>query len=335
MINSLAQIPRVDLGFLPTPLEPLDRLTEHLRGPRIWMKRDDCTGLATGGNKTRKLEFLMADAHAQGANTIVTFGAVQSNHARQTAAAAAKLGYECHLVLMRRVAWSHPEFETNGNVLLDRVLGARLHFCDPANADTMSRTLIDELTRQGKRCYVIPAGGSNAIGALGYARCAAELVTQCASNGFHPDLIVHATSSGGTQAGLVAGLVAEGVAWDVLGINVYDIDHPRIEQRVVKLFNETIARLGIRATKSSRIRIDHEFLGEDYGIPTRRTIEVIRLLAETEGILTDPVYSGKALSGLVDLVQGSIKGIENVIFVHTGGVASLPIYTSAFSTDRR
>ena len=335
MIDFLAEIPRVELGFLPTPLEPLDRFSKRLRGPRIWMKRDDCTGLATGGNKTRKLEFLMADAHAQGADTIITFGAVQSNHARQTAAAAAKLGYECHLVLTRRVAWSHPELETNGNVLLDRLMGARLHLCDPADADTVARTLVDDLATQGKRCYVIPAGGSNAIGALGYARCAAEVVEQCARNGFRPELIVHATSSGGTQAGLAAGLEAEGLDCDVLGINVYDTDHTSIQKRIEKLFNETCARLGIRATQSSRIKIDHEFLGEDYGIPTSQTIAAIRLLAETEGILTDPVYSGKALSGLVDMAQRSMHGIENVIFVHTGGVASLPIYTKAFSTDRR
>src|SRR5262245_5888236 len=188
----LARFLRVKLCHGPTPLEPMPNLTRLLGGPQLYVKRDDCTGLATGGNKTRKLEFLMADARAQGADTIVTFGAVQSNHARQTAAAAAKLGYECHLVLTRRVAWSHPEFEVSGNVLFDRVMGARLHFCEPANADAMSRTLVDELIRSGKRCYVIPTGGSNAIGALGYASCAMELVKQCASNGFHPDLIVHA-----------------------------------------------------------------------------------------------------------------------------------------------
>ena len=336
MINALFQIPRIDLGFLPTPLEPLDRLSERLHGPRLWIKRDDCTGLATGGNKTRKLEFLMADARARGADTIITFGAVQSNHARQTAAACAKLGYECHLVLTRRVSWSHPEFETSGNVLLDRVLGAEIHFCDLANADTMARALVEELTQRGKRCYVIPAGGSNAIGALGYMRCATELVTQSESHRFHPDLIVHATSSGGTQAGLVAGFAAEGFECDVLGINVYDTDHARLERRITRLLDDTLARVDIQPKKPPRIRIDHDFIGEDYGIPTRQTIDAIRLLAREEGILTDPVYSGKAFGGLVALLQRhAMKDIDNIVFVHTGGVASLPIYTSAFSADRR
>jgi L-cysteate sulfo-lyase len=215
-------------------------------------------------------------------------------------------------------------------------MGAHLHFCDPPNADTVSRTLVEDLTKQGKCCYVIPAGGSNAIGALGYARCAAELVAQSTSHGFRPDLILHATSSGGTQAGLVAGLEAERFACDVLGINVYDANYARLETRVANLRDETLAHLEIRPMKSTRIRVNHEFLGDDYGIPTRQTISAIRLLAETEGILTDPVYSGKALAGLVALVKRqAMQAAENIIFVHTGGAASLPIYTSAFSPDRR
>jgi len=336
MTRVFTRIPRIDLGFLPTPLQPLDRLSERLHSPRLWIKRDDCTGLATGGNKTRKLEFLMADARAQGADTIITFGAVQSNHARQTAAACAKLGYECHLVLTRRVSWSHPEFETSGNVLLDRVLGARIHFCAPTNADAISRAIVEKLTQQGKRCYVIPSGGSNPIGALGYMRCASELVTQTESYGFHPDLVIHATSSGGTQAGLVAGFAAESFACDVVGINVYDTNHARLEGRITKLLDDTLARVNVRPKKTSRIKIDHDFVGDDYGIPTRQTIDAIRLLAEVEGILTDPVYSGKAFGGLVALLQrDAMKGMDNVVFVHTGGVASLPIYTSAFSADQR
>ena len=256
MIDVGAIFPRIDLGFLPTPLEPLDRLSASLGGPRIWIKRDDCTGLATGGNKTRKLEFLMGHAKSLGADTVITYGAVQSNHARQTAAACAKLGFECHLLLSRRVAWQHPEFETSGNVLLDRLLGAHIHFIEPANADAASRTLINDLTLLGRHCYVIPTGGSNAVGALGYMRCAAEIVAQSRELGFKPDAIVHATSSGGTQAGLVAGFAAENVECDVIGINVYDTDHAAIERRIGQLLGATLnhARVASQQRRTVAIR---------------------------------------------------------------------------------
>ncbi len=264
MTDVLATFPRVDLGFLPTPLEPLDRLSTSLGGPRIWIKRDDCTGLATGGNKTRKLEFLMGDAISLGADTVITYGAVQSNHARQTAAACAKLGFECHLLLSRRVAWQHPEFETSGNVLLDRLLGAHIHFTEPANAEAASRTLINDLTLLGRHCYVIPTGGSNAIGALGYMRCAAEIVAQSRELGFKPDAIVHATSSGGTQAGLVAGLAAENFDCDVIGINVYDTDHAAIERRIEQLLaHDNVPRSSLtrqRASVANRSRLHRQGL---------------------------------------------------------------------------
>ncbi len=333
MTDVFAGIPRIDLGFTPTPLEPLDRLSQQLNGPRIWIKRDDCTGLATGGNKTRKLEFLMGDARAQGADTVVTFGAVQSNHARQTAAACAKLGLECHLILTRRVNWRHPEYETSGNVLLDQLLGAHLHVTEPAEVETASRTLIDNLSRKGRTCYVVPTGGSNAIGAMGYMRCASEIVAQSRTLGFRPDVIVHATSSGGTQAGLVAGLTAENTDIDVVGINVYDTDHERIERRIGRLLDETLERSKLTPNAATRLRIVHDFLGEDYGIPTRQTVDAIRTLAATEGIVTDPVYSGKALGGLLEMIRRRDLGAcDNAIFVHTGGAASLGVYASAFAT---
>ncbi len=334
MTDVLAAIPRIDLGHTPTPLEPLDRLSELLGGPRVWIKRDDCTGLATGGNKTRKLEFLLAHANVQRADTVITFGAVQSNHARQAAAACAKVGLQCHLVLSRRVAWRHQEYETSGNVLLDRLLGARVHLCEPANAETLARTLIEDLTGQGRRCYVVPTGGSNAIGAMGYVRCAAEIVDQSRSLGFRPDLIVHATSSGGTQAGLVAGFVATDSDIDVLGINVYDTDHARLERRVTRLLAETLAYAKLDSDAS--VRVAHDYLGEDYGIPTRRTLEAIKTLATTEGIVTDPVYSGKALGGLLEMIRRrDLAWCSNVVFVHTGGAATLPVYASAFEPDQR
>ena len=336
MTDISATFPRVDLGFLPTPLEPLDRLSTSLGGPRIWIKRDDCTGLATGGNKTRKLEFLMGDAISLGADTVITYGAVQSNHARQTAAACAKLGFECHLLLSRRVAWQHPEFETSGNVLLDRLLGAHIHFIEPANAEAASRTLINDLTLLGRHCYVIPAGGSNAIGALGYMRCAAEIVAQSRELGFKPDAIVHATSSGGTQAGLVAGLAAENFDCDVIGINVYDTDHAAIESRIEQLLHTTMFLAEVLPNNAPRLRVLHDFIGPDYGIPTQQTTDAIKLLAETEGILTDPVYAGKAFGGLLSMIRKKdFASLSNIIFVHTGGVASLPVYAAAFRSDQR
>jgi len=331
MTDILSGFPRVELGFSPTPLEPLDRLSELLGGPRIWIKRDDCTGLATGGNKTRKLEFLMGDAKAQGANTVITFGAVQSNHARQTAAACAKLGLECHLILSRRVNWRHAEYETSGNVLLDRLLGAHVHVTEPANVETLSRALIDDLSRKGRTCYVVPTGGSNAIGAMGYMRCASEIVEQAGALGFRPEVIVHATSSGGTQAGLVAGLAAEKQECRVFGINVYDRDHARLERRITRLVLDTFERTRRLTNTSAQVQIVHDFLGEDYGIPTRQTIDAIRTLASVEGIVADPVYSGKALGGLFDMVRRrDLTSFRNVVFVHTGGVASLPVYATAF-----
>jgi L-cysteate sulfo-lyase len=336
MTDVLAGIPRIDLGFTPTPLEPLDRLSEALGGPRLWIKRDDCTGLATGGNKTRKLEFLMADAKAQRADTVITFGAVQSNHARQTAAACAKLGLECHLILTRRVTWRHPEYETNGNVLLDRLLGAHLHVIETADTEGVSGNLIDKLSQQGKRCYTVPTGGSNSTGALGYVRCATEIVDQTRRIGFQPDLIVHATSSGGTQAGLIAGLVANNSNCGVLGINVYDTDHDRIERRITRLLDETLNRVKLPANAPARVRIVHDFLGEDYGIPTRQTLDAMATLGASEGIVTDPVYSGKALGGLFEMIRRKdLSACNNVVFVHTGGAASLPVYSSAFASDGR
>jgi L-cysteate sulfo-lyase len=336
-MDDVAGISRVELGFTPTPLHPLHRLTNAIKGsPRVWIKRDDCTGLATGGNKTRKLEFLMSDALAQRADTVITYGAVQSNHARQTAAACAKLGLECHLMLSRRVAWQHPDYETGGNVLLDRLCGAHLHLVEADDVESRSRALIDELSARGRRCYVVPTGGSNSIGALGYVRCANEIVEQSRALGFTPDAIVHATSSGGTQAGLIAGVARARLNWDVVGINVYDRDHARLERRIARLTEETAHRIGVESIPATTPHVVHDYLGEDYGIPTRQTIDAIKLLASTEGIVCDPVYSGKALGGLIDMLRaGAFEPSSNVIFVHTGGVASLPVYRTAFPPDQR
>ena len=332
-MDSTLDFPRTDLGFTPTPLHPLDRLSQSVGGPRLWIKRDDCTGLGTGGNKTRKLEFLLGEAIAQRADTVITYGAVQSNHARQTAAACARLGITCHLILSRRVAWHHPEYESNGNVLLDRLFGAKVHIVEPADVEARSRALVADLTDRGRHCYVVPTGGSNSVGALGYVRCAEEIAAQTKTLGFEPDAIVHATSSGGTQAGLIIGAIRSRLDCDVIGINVYDTDHAQLERRVSRLVDDTKRRVQLPAEEMPRVRIVHDYLGEDYGIPSRQTIDGIRQLASLEGIVCDPVYSGKALGGLLEMLRTSeLRSAHNIIFVHTGGVASLPVYLDAFPT---
>ena len=209
-LNAIDTLPRVSLAHLPTPLQPLDRLSAALGGPRIWLKRDDCTGLGTGGNKTRKLEFLLGEAIDQAADVVLTFGAVQSNHARQTAAACASQGLECHLLLARKVPWPDPGYETLGNVQLDGLFGAHIHILEVADVEGHTKSLLSEFTDQSRRPYVIPVGGSNATGALGYSDCARELAIQCADQGIELTDVIHATSSAGREAVLVAGFAAIG-----------------------------------------------------------------------------------------------------------------------------
>ncbi len=323
----LGRFPRVRLGHLPTPLEPLARLSAHLGGPKLWIKRDDCTGLATGGNKTRKLEYLVADALQQGADTLITLGALQSNHARQTAAAAAKLGLKCVLVLEERVAQATDAYRHNGNVLLALKYVPR----DSSMTAATERT-VDEVRRAGGRPYVIPGGGSNAIGALGYVGCALEILQQAAGLGVRIDRAVHATGSSGTQAGLIAGFDGMRSGVRVLGITV---GRPRDnqEKNVGRLLDETWAHLGMTGAPShDNVEANDNYFGEAYGIPTPAMKEAVGLLAETEGVLLDPVYSGKAMSGLIDLVRKQAFGRdENIVFVHTGGQAGLFAYEPAFA----
>ena len=218
---NLARYPRVRLGHLPTPLEPMPNLSKHLGGPSLWIKRDDCTGLSSGGNKTRKLEYLMAEAIALRADVVITQGATQSNHARQTAAAAAKLGMKCHILLEDRTGFADQAYNLNGNVLLDQLHGASI--AKRAGGTDMQlemEVLAADLQRKGHRPYVIPGGGSNPVGALGYVNCAIELLAQANDLGLRIDHLVHATGSAGTQAGLVAGLAALNSGIPVLGIGV-------------------------------------------------------------------------------------------------------------------
>ncbi len=329
----LDRFPRVRLGHLPTPLEPMARLSAHLGGPTLWIKRDDCTGLATGGNKTRKLEFLVGDALAHGADTLITLGALQSNHARQTAAAAAKLGLKCVLVLEERVSQATDAYRHNGNVLLDRLLGAELKYVPRDSSMTAAtRTAAEEVRHAGGKPYVIPGGGSNAIGALGYVGCALEILQQAAGLGVRIDRAVHATGSSGTQAGLIAGFDGMRSGVRVLGITV---GRPRDnqEKNIARLLDETWAHLGMTGTAPhDNIEANDNYFGEAYGIPTPAMKEAVGLLAETEGVLLDPVYSGKAMAGLIDLVRrGTFNKDENVVFIHTGGQAGLFAYEPAFA----
>lgn len=329
---------RYPLAFLPTPLHPLPRVSAAIGGSdlkvELWIKRDDQTGLAGGGNKTRKLEFLIADALAQGADTVLTVGAVQSNHCRQTAAAAARAGLACHLVL-----GGAPPAQANGNLLLDRLLGAKTHWTTPDNRLARLAELADELRAAGHRAYSIPYGGSDAVGASGYALALEELRAQCSEVGLEPDLIVIPSSSGGTQAGLVAGRWVLG--WDVpiLGISV-DGEEDHLRGSVAELATKTAAHLGRpRAFSPEEILVCADYLGAGYGVLGELERNAITLLARAEGILIDPVYTGRAFGGLVDLLRRGIdryaapRGASlNIVFWHTGGAPALFAYASELTS---
>lgn len=326
------RFPRVDLCMGPTPIEAMPRLTEELGGPRLYVKRDDCTGLATGGNKTRKLEFLVGDALQRGADMLVTQGAIQSNHVRQTAAAACKFGLKCHSVLEHRVPNDSDAYQTSGNVLLDKIFGMTMEY-RPSGLDMNSETeaVVERLRTEGRKPYFIPGGGSNPIGALGYAVCAQEIVNQSAEQGVRFDWVVTATGSTGTQAGLVAGLHALGSDIPVMGISVRQ---PR-ERQVAAVFGlteKTADMLGAPGIAVDRVLVDDGYVGDGYGIPAPSTFEAISMTAKTEGILLDPVYSAKGMAGLIGMVRdGFFKPTDNVLFLHTGGAVALFAYLDQFS----
>jgi len=327
----LARFPRIKLAHLPTPLEFLPRLTEHLQGPNIYVKRDDCTGLASGGNKTRKLEFLMAEAIQRGANTVITQGAVQSNHARQTAAAAAKLGMKCEILFENRIGKPSEDYLNSGNVLLDRLFGANTtHFPGGTDMNLAMDDLSRELSQQGAKPYVIPGGGSNPTGALGYVNCALELLHQANEQQLQIDHLIHATGSAGTQAGLVTGLKATHSGIPVLGIGVNAAREAQ-EQKVYELALETAEFVGAAGCVAREdIIANCDYIGEGYGVPTDSMIEAVKLLAQLEGLLFDPVYSGKGLAGMLDMIgKGEFKAGENIVFLHTGGSAGLFGYVGA------
>lgn len=330
----LSRFPRVSLAHLPTPLERLPRLSAHLGGPQIFVKRDDCTGLATGGNKTRKLEFSMAAAVDAGADTVITVGALQSNHVRQTAAAACKLGLRCEVLLEHRVDEPSDDYLNSGNVLLDRIFGANLReYPAGTDFDAEMRTVADAVNAGGGRAYIIPGGASNAIGALGYVNCAMELQSQANERGLVIDHLVTATGSAGTQGGLIVGLQATHAAIPLLGIGV-SAPQDEQEQKVFELACETADYIGVPGIVAREdVVANCDYVGAGYGVPTQAMNEAVMLLARLEGLLFDPVYSGKALAGLIDLVgQGYFKGAENIVFLHTGGSAALFAYAGELQT---
>ncbi|WP_150524285.1 D-cysteine desulfhydrase [Roseibium sediminis] len=328
----LARFPRRFIAHLPTPLERLDRLSAELGGPEIWIKRDDCTGLSTGGNKTRKLEFLMAEAELQKADIVMTQGAIQSNHARQTAAFAAKLGMGCHILLENRTGSQDKNYINNGNVLLDHLHGATTEI-RPGGGDMNAELeqAADRLRATGKKVYTIPGGGSNPTGALGYVNCAFELVGQANDRGLKIDHIVHATGSAGTQAGLIVGLKAMNAQIPLLGIGVR-APKPTQEENVFKLARATAEKLGCADVVAREdVVANTDYVGEGYGIPTESGMEAIQMFASLESILLDPVYSAKGAAGFIDLIRkGHFKKGERVVFLHTGGSAALFGYDKAF-----
>lgn len=311
--------PRIPLAQLPTPLERLERLSEHL-GIEIWMKRDDLTAFAGGGNKARKLEYLMAAAREAGADTVVTSGALQSNHARQTAAAAAKLGLDSVLVLAEAVGGRTEAYSRGGNLALDRLLGARIRRVPPG--EDASAAVADEvasLEARGRKVFTIPVGGSNLIGALGYADAATEIEQQVKAAGIQPTHIVTASGSAGTQAGLILG-----TGIPVLGISV-SASNMELTAKIKALVDEgsRLPQFGLAAGRP--IFVDDRFVGAGYGQPTAEMVEALSLVARIEGIFLDPVYSGKAMAGLIALARnGQIAG--PTIFLHTGGMPAIFAY---------
>jgi len=329
----IEDFPRFRLVLAPTPLEPLERLQRELGGPRLFIKRDDCTGLALGGNKTRKLEFLIGDALASGATAVVSQGGLQSNHVRQTAAAAAKAGLKCHLALDHAVPIDTAIYRTGGNLLLDRLLGAEIHVCAPGETRAMkAASVASDLSARGEVPYSIPTGGSNEIGALGYASLMLELLDQARERGLSLDRIVVASSSGGTQAGLLVGRALAGASGiTVIGVDV-DGEPEELLATVRSVADKCAGKLGLRqGPPADAFELLRDYAAPGYGQPNPGMIEAVKLLARLEGILLDPVYTGKAMAGMIGMIRdGQIGKDEAVAFIHTGGPPALFAYADCF-----
>ena len=327
---------KIPLAFLPTPLEYAENLTKLLEGPRIFFKRDDCTGLAFGGNKARKLEFIMADILEKQADVIITIGGLQSNWARQTAAAARKLGLKIILVLNGK----EPE-EYQGNLLLDSILGCDIRYKpytdeeeqrEEAGETPITGGIAEEVKKSDKVPYIIPLGGCNPIGNLGYINAVKELKKQSEENSINIDYIVSAVGTGGTQAGIELGLRLYEMNTKCYGITISRHIKPK-SQEITDLCNKTIEcfKLELHQFFSDEIIVNYNYIGEGYAIPTDESIEAIYTIAKMEGIILDPVYTGKAMAGLIDLIKrGKFKKNENIVFLHTGGEIANFAYNKFF-----
>ncbi len=324
----LGNLPRIKLAQLPTPLEDAPRLSDYLGGPHLWIKRDDLTGLAIGGNKARKLEFLLGQARAQGCDMVITVGAVQSNHCRMTAAAARRLGLDVIVVL----TGEEPDLR-QGNLLLDTIFGAEIRIIQTDDDYILMGTVEDlarQLRRDGRRPYIIPRGGSTALGAAAYLEAAMEMLAQANGLGIRVEAIVHASTSGGTQSGLYTGTKLTESGVQVIGISA----GPRREvvtKRVLGIVEEltNLLELQWRPHPDDLIVYD-DYVGERYGVPTPECLDAIKIMARTEGILLDPVYTGKAMAGLIGLIgQERFRSGQNVVFWHTGGQPALFAHAAA------
>lgn len=328
---ALARFPRLGLAHLPTPFEPMKRLTTHLGGPRLWVKREDCTGLGLGGNKLRKLDYVLAQALDEGADTLVSGGVVQSNSQRQVAAAAAKLGLDCHLAVYHgRLAPPSPEYERTGNALLNRLFGATLHEV-PWNGDRNGAitALADTLRAQGRRPFVVPYGVSSPLGAVAYASTIVEIARQCAAADIDPAAIVHCSGSAATQAGLVVGARLAMPGTRIVGIDI-DAEPERVRADVLTYGAGAAALLG-RPFDPDDVEVVAGHAGPAYGVPHQATVEAIRLGASLEGLVLDPVYSAKGLAGLIALIRaGRWTSGQDIVFIHTGGAPALFAYTHLF-----
>lgn len=324
---NLGKFPRRTYTYGPTPIEKLERFSALLGGPEIYIKRDDMLGLTAGGNKTRKLEFLLADALQKGADTLITCGAVQSNHCRLTLAAAVKEGLKCRLVLEERVPNSYNP-QSSGNNFLFRLLGVEAITVVPGGFNMMEamETVAADVRQAGGKPYIIPGGGSNAIGAMGYVNCAQELQQQLFSEGLSFDHIIVPSGSGGTHAGFLVGVVGNNLNIPVHGVNVSRKREVQTDL-IHNLCRLTAEHVGCATPDRSLVNCYDEYVGEGYSRPTAGMIEAVNLLATTEGILLDPVYTGKQMAGLIDMVRkGVFKTTDKVLFLHTGGSPALYAY---------
>lgn len=326
---NLAKFPRRRYTQGLTPIEKLENFSKALGGPTIYIKRDDLLGLTSGGNKTRKLEFLMADAIAQGADTILTCGAVQSNHCRLTLAAAVKEGLKCQLILEERVPGSYKP-EGSGNNFLFNLLGVEETYVVPGGSNMLGELekLAEKLRAEGRKPYIVPGGGSNAIGSIGYVACAQEIMDQLFDSGIKIDHMVCPSGSAGTHAGIIAGMTGINANIPVTGVSVNRSKEIQTDA-VWNLAKATAEKVGVHnEITRDLVQVTDEYVGPGYSLPTDQMVEAVQLLARTEGILLDPVYTGKVMAGLIGMIrEGKFKKEDNVLFLHTGGSPALYAYT--------